>query len=112
MTRIDNNQQLIAIVRQQLERASKAKIERTPKVAPSTSKEVTGAKRLSQLEGFNEDELSRALVESILTEEFGEGLINEAQFQQIVDKITKQLKSDGESAKLISDTLLELKNED
>lgn len=104
MTRIDSNQQLIQLVRQQLSRVSRAKVARSAKLKNTTSRSpttgISTTQQLSESGDFTEEEMQRALVHGILVEEFGESLINEAQFQQIVDRITRQLQQDEDSAAL------------
>ncbi len=112
MTRIDQNQQLIALVRQQLSQVSRARIARTAKVRNDKSSDSTHdvgkIRKLAAREGISEEEMQRALVQGILIEEFGEGVINDAKFQQIVDRITGLLQADDRAAVLLQQSVQRL----
>lgn len=112
MTRISNNDQILLLLRQQLlrlsgekpaQRASKAgnKVH-TDKVA------VARLKALASVEEFGDDEFERTLVQGLLTDEFGEAIINDPRFQQLVDKVWKIIASDEQSRRLFADAKKEL----
>ena len=112
ITRIDQNQQLIALVRQQLGQVSRAKVARTAKNKNNTSSDsihdVGRLRKLAAREGISDEAMQRALVQGILTEEFGEGLINDAQFQQVVDRITRLLQADERTMALLQHSVRQL----
>jgi hypothetical protein len=65
--------------------------------------------RLASIEGVDEHQLRRALVQNLLTEQFGASLLNDAQFQQIVGRVTDAIEEDTEASKLIVQVLSELR---
>jgi hypothetical protein len=57
---------------------------------------------LLELGGLDATRLERALIENILVEGLGSDMINEARFQQVVDRVTHSLRSDPGTAALLS----------
>lgn len=52
----------------------------------------------------------RALVEGILVDQFGDRLVNEPKFQQVVEDVTRALADDGQAADLINQVLRDLRD--
>jgi hypothetical protein len=62
-----------------------------------------GAMRSAEaIEGLGDRRLKRALIEDILTDQFGTALVNDAQFQQVVDQVTDAIEADAEGAAIFS----------
>ncbi|MEO1045890.1 MAG: hypothetical protein AAFX04_10655 [Pseudomonadota bacterium] len=105
MTRIDQNQQLIALVRQQLERLSKTRKAVRPKTSAgdgsADSDRLSALQRLDALKQAAPERLHRALIEGLLLEEFGDGVANDARFQNVVDRVLMLLRSDAETQRLL-----------
>ena len=59
-------------------------------------------------DGLSQKELSRALISGLLLEQFGEELVNTAQFQGLVDDILTQLVTDTDANTLLSAATVEL----
>ena len=112
MTRITDNQQLIMLVREQLSRVSRSKIAKSNKVKndgrPVQTAGVSAAKQLAESGEFSVEELQRSVVQGLLTEEFGDGILNDARFQQAIDQIAQIIRDDPESSKLMQDSLRQL----
>lgn len=112
MTRITSNLDLVRLVQQQLNKVARAKRNRTSKVkSGSNSSQPQGlaaVQKLAEVGSYSDDELKRALVQGLLAEEFGEGLINDSQFQQVVDKVTKLISQNPETDALLRDSISQL----
>ncbi|HEY5723950.1 MAG TPA: hypothetical protein VIT45_16695 [Allosphingosinicella sp.] len=50
----------------------------------------------------------RRVIQALLADQFGKGAINEAEFQQIVDRVVDAIESDPEAGKLMERVLREL----
>lgn len=105
MTRIGNTDQILALVRSQLQRMGKnARSESASKVRGKDPHRLTASERLSALQaidGLSDDEFARGLVRSLLTEELGEQVSNSAGFQQLVDRTTAIMQADAQTASLL-----------
>lgn len=53
--------------------------------------------------------LKRALIEKILSDQFGAAMINDARFQQVVDQVTDTIDEDEEGAALLSRAVADLR---
>jgi hypothetical protein len=65
---------------------------------------------LAEIEGFDERRLRRALIQDLLTDHFGKALVNDARFQQVVDRVTATLDEDAEGARLMSRVIADLRH--
>jgi hypothetical protein len=69
-----------------------------------------GAVRSAEaIEGLDDRRLKRALVEDILTDQFGTALLNDARFQQVIDQVTDAIQADPEGAGIFSRVVEELR---
>jgi len=113
MTRITNNHALMALVRQQLSKVSRAKSSGIAKIsshgASKKSNGISSIRRLSKTDDFSDEELARAVVQTLLADEFGDGLVNDAKFQQVVDRITRIITEDPQTKSLMEKSLQEMK---
>lgn len=114
MTRITNADQVVIILRNQLQR-----MQSTPKKQKTDSKKTRDTegenpldrlKSLAESEQFSDAEMHRALVQSILTHEFGTEISNDPKFQSIISQISQLLGSDDDTKQLMQSALSELKN--
>jgi len=64
---------------------------------------------LAAVGGLDDLQLGRALVESVMIEHFGARMVNEPQFQQVVDQVSETLKGEPQAAKLLQRLLGELR---
>ncbi len=105
MTRISNSEQVLALVRAQLQRM--AKREKTGAKARSTkantealsSREMIDA--LAAIDGLSQDDFVRGFVRALLTEEFGESIANSPEFQSVVDRTAGAIRDDRQVAEML-----------
>ena len=108
MEPISNVDRLVLLLRQRLQERSKAGAA-PRKDDHSAVGEPDTLKGLAAIEGLDERQLRRALIQNILADQFGAGLINDAKFQQVVDRVVETIEGDGEASKLIAKVLVELR---
>ncbi len=114
MVSIGNTDQVMALVRNQLERMSRErKVDKTGRSAKTSSSATAGktteASRQSRLQAIGtladlpEQEFGRVLVGALLSHEFGEEVARDSRFQSLVDRTTAILHSDPEIAAMLRD---------
>lgn len=114
MVSISNADQVMALVRNQLERMSRErKVDKTGRPTKSGSTASSGklapASRQSRLEAVRsladlpEEEFDRVLVGALLSYEFGEDVARDSRFQSLVDRTTAILRADPDLATMLRD---------
>ncbi len=105
MTRITNADHVLLLLRNHLERNEKSRRKRTPasgEKRPHHAGPLERLERLAAADDLPEPEIRRALISGLLAEEFGDEIINDPNFQQIVDDVAGLLQRDPKSEKLLS----------
>jgi hypothetical protein len=108
MDPISNTGRITQILRQRL-------LDNAKKLGAGKSDAGAGAARsdtlwaLAQTEGLPNRQLKRALVQSILDEQFGPEVAGEARFQQVIDRVTDALEADPDTEKLLTRITSDLK---
>ena len=113
MEPISNADRLLILLRQRLqERAKAASGARERQSAPgdASSRGLDAVRALAATDGVEDQQLKRALIQSILSDQFGAQLLNEARFQQVVDRVTEALVADGGTSRLLADLVAELRH--
>jgi hypothetical protein len=100
MDPISNVDRLVLLLRQRLSERSAvasrgAAARRTQPAAPDA------VRALAAVEGMDERHLRRALIQSLLADSFGRQVVNEAQFQQVVDRVTQTIEEDPDTVRLL-----------
>lgn len=105
MTRITNADQVLALLRNHLEKSK-----RTATTRGARQQNLGPVARARALAGENisEDEIGRALIAGLLTEEFGPTISVEPKFQIIVDQILSIVKTDRTTNLLLARAIEEL----
>lgn len=113
MDPISNAERLVILLRQKLEERSKVssagRAGAKPKVNVDAPAEPTGIHALAAMEDADEGALRRAFVQHLLADQFGPDLINDAQFQQIVSRVTETIEQDPEAARLLARLVSDLR---
>lgn len=99
---------LVQIIRQRLkQRSSEA---RSSRPSPSTRQGgLASVRQIARTGQLDDPQLKRALVEGLLADQLGETLVNEARFQQIVERVTEALFEDAQADLLMDKVLGELR---
>lgn len=103
------------LLRQQLQRMTKGNSKaRSGQAAPSegTQREtpLNRVTALATLDELPQEELGKALIRALLTEEFGEAVTNEPKFDQIVSKVHRMIAADAKANRLLGRSLEQLKH--
>ena len=108
MDPISNTDRIIAILRQRLrERSASAE-----KSAGQGSRPVptpVGLAALSALDGADRLQLRRACIQALLADQLGGGLLNDAQFQQVVTRVVETICEDRTAVGLLDRVVDELR---
>lgn len=114
MDAISNVDRLVFLLRQRLQERSK-----TGAAARSGGARAAGGERaatgldnihaLAAVDGVDDRQLGRALIQNILADQLGPKLLNEAKFQQVVDRVVETLERDDGSAQLLTRLVGELR---
>jgi hypothetical protein len=112
MEPISNVDRLVVLLRRRLlERSKAAGSARKDKAGGSGERagEVSQLRALAAIEGVDDRQLKRALIQNILADQFGNEMLNEAKFQQMVDRVTEGLEGEPGSATLLTRVVGELR---
>jgi len=108
MDPISQVDRLTILLRARLLEQSRARARPGRRTAPQP--ETPDAVRaLAALDGVDERQLRRAFVQSLLREQFGTEVINSAQFQQVVGRVTDAIEDDPAISRLLARLIGELK---
>jgi len=107
MDAISNVDRLVLLLRQRLsERGATRPAATSRRASPPPADAV---RALAAVEGMDVRHLRRALIQNLLSDLFGPRLVNEAQFQQVVDRVTEAIEEDPETARLLQRVVGDLK---
>lgn len=113
MTRITNTDQVILLLRNQLQKMDKTGKKKVSRAnVKKDDAELTPLRRVSAMnndEGLSNNEIHRALIGGILTEEFGTGFTNDPAFQKLIDDVLNVISSDAKGKDLLGSAMAQLK---
>ncbi len=113
MDPISNADRLVLLLRQKLEERAKAGIavrsDGKAKAGTRSAGEASGVRALAAVEGVDERSLRRAVVQNLLADEIDPELINDAQFQQIVTRVTEAIEEDANASGLLARVVSDLR---
>lgn len=111
MDPISQIDQLVLVLRQRiLERSKTAGAGRRGATRDTRATSAEALKALAAMEAVDDHQLRRALVQNILADQFGHGLVNDTKFQQVVERVTEALESDEGGALLLNRFVGELRS--
>lgn len=114
MARINNVDQILVLLQAHLERLEQRKKSgaaapaRSPKATSNTRTPLDRVQALAATEALSEDELGRALVGALLSQEFGTELASDITFQQVVDEVAKAVAADPDASALMRRAITQL----
>ncbi|MDD3800153.1 MAG: hypothetical protein PHE36_13355 [Novosphingobium sp.] len=114
MTRITAADQIVLLLRQQLQRMAKGAGQvRSGRVGTNQPARRESAlhrvSALAALDGLPGEELGKALIRALLTEEFGEELASEPKFERVVGEVHRIVASDEEARRLLDCSLQQVR---
>jgi hypothetical protein len=106
MDPISNVDGLVLLLRQRLAERARMKAAgvnaQRPVNNPRIADGIDAVHALAGIDNIDERLLKRSLIQSLLTDHFGAAMINDAQFQQVVDRVTDAIDGDDQSSRLLS----------
>jgi hypothetical protein len=111
---ISNVDRLVLILRQRLQERARASSvgKRHAKGAAAgegPANPMDTVQALAAVEAVDDQQLKRALIQGVLAENLGRGLINDASFQQMVDRVTDTLDRDPDLGGLLARVVADLR---
>jgi hypothetical protein len=107
MDPISNVDRLVLLLRQRLSERSRGGAGATRRDRAAAKPDAVRA--LDGVRDLDDRQLRRALVQNVLTDQFGAEMINEAQFQQMVDRVTETIEDDAAASALLGRLVAELR---
>jgi hypothetical protein len=113
LTRVGNVDQVLLLLREQLERSSRGRgaerSARTTRSAAATAPPLERARALAALDGLPEEEVRRAVVRGLLLDAFGESMSNDPAFQSLVDDVLRIIADMPGGSELVDRALAQLR---
>ena len=106
MDPVSNADRLVRLLRQKLEERDRTK--KRQKTAEKQPVRLDGLEHVRAVAGeiaqagADDRQLHRLLIEQLLSDQFGPGLINEPRFQQIVEQVSEMMAGDPAISALLS----------
>ena len=113
MARISNVDQVLLLLREQLQRSERsgpAARKRKPGQAKEASpRPLDGVRALAALDTLSDDDVKRTLVRGLLADQLGDGVTNDARFQQVADDVVRMLLDAPDGRTLLDGALAQLR---
>ena len=107
MDPISNADRLVLLLKQKLQERTRTAAGRAGKKQQAEAQAppaapVSAAQALASVDGADEGPIRRAVIQNLLADQFGPALINDAQFQQIVSRVTEAFEEDPGASQLLA----------
>lgn len=112
MDPISNVDRIVLLLRRKLEergRSARAGGNRPKSESTATTSPVTGLGAIAAIEGVDERQLRRTFIQMLLADQLGANLVNDAQFQQVVTRVTEAIEEDAAASRLLSRLISDLR---
>jgi hypothetical protein len=110
MTRVGNVDQVLLLLREQLQRTDgKKRTDRGTGVRKASARPLDRVRALAALDSLNEDEVRSAVVRGLLTEEFGEAVGNDPALHAIVEDVVRIIAETPGGHQLMTQAVAQLK---
>lgn len=108
MDPISNSDRLVHLLRQRL--VERARLQ-SGASAPQSNvpRPASDVRALAAVDWTDERPLRRTIVQALLADQLGPQLVNDAQFQQVVTRVSDAIESDPQAARLLTETIAELR---
>lgn len=113
MDPVSNANRIAMLLRQRLQERSNAATGqdgvRSGGGAPARARGKGAVHNPDAIEALDDRKLKRALIEDILADQFGQALLNDAKFQQVIDRVTEALDADSACGALLARAVSDLR---
>jgi len=112
MTRVSSSDQILLLLRERLQRLNQGRgtpTNRSNRNDPAPRTPLARLKALSALDGLSTEELGRAMIRSLLSEELGEAASSDPSFAAVAEEVSRMIESNEEGRTLIERAALELR---
>jgi hypothetical protein len=113
MDPVSNADRLVLLLRQKLQERARAGAAahggRKERQGADASVEPSGLAALAAVESADEHTLRRAFIQNLLADQLGPDFLNDAQFQQIVSRVTETIEEDAGASRLLNRLIGELR---
>lgn len=111
MEPVSNIDRIVQLLRQKLEERDRtggksAASSASRRSAPGT---VRGVEALAAINDTNDRQLRRSFIQTLLADQLGHDLVNDAQFQQVVSRVAEAIEQDASAAHLLSRLIDDMK---
>ena len=112
MEPVSSIDRVVLILRKRLEERDRAR-----STAPSAkdlrrsgAHQAGGLAALAALGEVEDRALRRTFIQTLLVDQLGQGLINDSQFQQVIERVTETIEADPDAAALVTRLLSDLRS--
>ena len=112
MTRISQSDQVLHLLREQLQKLGRVKPGATGKAARKdghTAPPLARAQAMGALDDMPEEEFRRTLVRALITQELSDGIANDSAFQAIADEVFRIISDTPDGRAQIDRAALQLR---
>jgi hypothetical protein len=113
MDPISNADRLVMLLKQKLQERSKTagsgRSGSKAKASVATPTQPSAVHALAAVDGADEGQVRRAFIQHLLADQLGPALINDAQFQQVVSRVTEAIEDDAHASRLLSRLIADLR---
>lgn len=103
MTRVSGADQVLLLLREQLQRMDRGRVRRTrtERAGAATPRPLERLHDLTAFDQLPDEERRRTLVRAVLTEELGEAVANDPSFQAVLDEVSRIIGESEEGRTLV-----------
>ena len=112
MTRVSSSEHVLLLLRERLQRMERGRAgaaARSGRGSGPTAAPMARLKALSELDQLADEDLRRTLVRSLLSEELGEAIANDPNFQTVADDVFRIISASEDGRALIERAASELR---
>lgn len=110
MSNISRVDQAVLQLRTQLQRIARERAQRGSNAASVSPGPLERLREAGSSGAFGEEEFRRKFVRALLTEELGEALANQPEFERISNEVSRMLNEDPDSRELVDAAIRQLGN--
>ena len=103
--KITNADQVLVLLEAHLKKYGRTKRAGAPAGGRERTDALTRARAIAAQDQLSETEIERALIAGLLEDEFGAGIVNDANFQKLVDEVANIVRRDPDANRLLQESI-------